>query len=138
MEGRITPDNITQLKPGQVFVFGSNEVGVHGAGAARLANERFGAVRGIGWGLQGQSFAIPTKNAMIRTLIIPVIDNYVWKFLAFARSKPELTFLVTEVGCGLAGYKPCDIAPMFEGAKSLSNVHLPRKFWDVLNDKATR
>lgn len=96
-----------------IFVFGSNEAGVHGAGAARLALERYGAQYGKGFGLHGVSFAIPTKDRAIKTLPLVQIDLYVQKFKELAESKSDLHFQVTQIGCGLAGYKPRDIAPMF-------------------------
>ena len=96
-----------------IFVFGSNEAGVHGAGAARLAQQRYGAVYGKGFGLHGVSFAIPTKNRVIRTLPLVHIDLYVQQFKKLAASKPDLHFQVTQIGCGLAGYTARDIAPMF-------------------------
>lgn len=99
-----------------IFVFGSNEAGVHGAGAARLALERYGARYGKGFGLHGISFAIPTKDRNIRTLPLVHIDPYVQQFMRLAKSKPDLQFQVTQIGCGLAGYKAKDIAPMFKGA----------------------
>lgn len=126
---RVTPDNITSLQPGEVFVFGSNESGIHGAGAALLATNEFGAKLGQGFGFSVQSFAIPTTNWQIRTLDKERIDFYVDRFIEYAELHPELTFYVTEIGCGLAGYEPKDIAPMFYWAKQLKNVYLPARFW---------
>ena len=127
---RVTPGNIVALEPGQIFVFGSNEAGLHLGGAARTARERFGAVFGQGVGLQGQSYAIPTMN-----LPLPVINGYVQDFIQFADRHPELTFLVTRVGCGIAGFRDEDIAPLFAPARNLPNIHLPAEFWKVLTDK---
>ena len=110
-----------------IFVFGSNEAGIHGAGAARQALDEFGAIYGQGVGLQGNSYAIPTKDAHIRTLPLHVIDEYVREFLRFARSRPDLSFAVTAIGCGLAGYSPDQIRPMFEGATE--NVFLSGKLF---------
>lgn len=99
-----------------VFVFGSNEAGIHGAGAALFAYNKRGARYGMGYGHSGDSFAIPTKNEDIRTLPLDMINAYVCGFLAYATGKRKLKFMVTRIGCGLAGYKDEDIAPMFVGA----------------------
>src|SRR5690606_10664572 len=112
-----TPENIETLKENEVFVFGSNLSGVHGAGAARLAIEKFGAITGVGYGLQGQSFAIPTKDFQIRTLRLPTIDMFIKLFLFETHFKyPNLKFVVTKIGCGLAGHSPENIAPFFKEA----------------------
>jgi hypothetical protein len=126
----ISPDNITELKDNEVFVFGSNEAGIHGAGAAKLAREKFGAEGGNGFGLQGKSYAIPTKDYNIITLDLIEIKDYVNSFLLFAKERMDLIFLVTEIGCGLAGYHPRDIAPLFKNASE--NVFLPKRFVDIL------
>ena len=122
---------VQNLEENQIFVFGSNEVGRHGAGAAKTAL-RWGAKRGQGIGLQGQTYGIPTKDSSIKTLGLGKIRKYVTEFIEFAQSKHELTFLVTEIGCGLACYKPEDIAPMFEKAINIVNIHLPESFWKIL------
>ena len=127
---RVTPDNIESLRPDEVFVFGSNLQGQHMGGAARLAYERFGAIWGQGEGLQGQSYALPTMN-----LPLEEIARYVEKFIWFADSHPELTFLVTRVGCGIAGFRDEQIAPLFAEAFSLRNVFLPASFWKILSYK---
>lgn len=124
---RTTPDRITELRPGEIFVFGSNLAGMHGGGAARLASLKFGAVWGQGVGLQGQSYAIPTMQGGVET-----IRPYVDEFIGFARQHPRMTFLVTEIGCGIAGFTPAEIAPLFEAARRVENIHLPARFWDVL------
>ena len=120
---RITPDFITSLKPGEIFVFGSNLAGIHAGGAARMAYEKFGAEWGNGAGLQGQSYAIPTMQGGIET-----IKPYVDEFIKFAREHKELHFFVTPIGCGIAGFEPEDIAPLFAEAKELDNVSLPEAF----------
>jgi hypothetical protein len=126
---RITPNNITKLKPNEIFVFGSNESGIHGAGAAKLAREQFGAILGKGYGLQGQSYAIPTKGPYAQYVLnLDKIQTFVNKFIEFSKTRPDLIFLVTEIGCGLAGYKPKDIAPLFKDAQELENIYLPEKF----------
>ena len=126
-KNRISPDLITQLKEGEVFVFGSNAHGLHFGGAARVAVNRFGALMGQGEGLQGQSYAIPTMEGP------ESMKQAVERFCAFAQEHPELTFLVTAIGCGIAGYTPQDVAPLFQEAARLDNVCLPASFWAVLD-----
>lgn len=126
-QGRITPEKVFSLQPDQIFVFGSNLHGIHAGGPARTARFLFGAVMGQGVGMQGQSYAIPTMQGGVDT-----IRPYVNEFLQFARQHPEYTFLVTPIGCGLAGFEPEDIAPLFRKAVSQPNIHLPRSFWTVL------
>lgn len=126
---RFTPNNISHLEDNEVFVFGSNEAGIHGAGAAKLALQ-WGAKMGQGVGLHGQTYAIPTKDHNIRTLDLVSIADYVADFLDFADLHPESTFLVTQIGCGLAGYTPEDIAPLFETYPL--NVVLPKNFVDII------
>jgi hypothetical protein len=106
-----------------IFVFGSNLAGVHGAGAAKFAYDNHGAIWGQGVGLQGTSYGIPTKDSEIQTLPIVEIKRYVDQFLGFAKRHQELAFNVTRIGCGLAGYKDKDIAPLFAGAPT--NCYLP-------------
>ncbi len=106
-----------------VFVFGSNLAGIHGAGAAKFAFENHGAIYRQGIGMQGNSYGIPTKDHSIRTLPLDLIKPFVLDFIEFARNHPELTFNVTRIGCGLAGYKDSDMGPMFIGAPS--NCLLP-------------
>lgn len=127
MKTRITPDFITDLKENEIFVFGSNLEGEHGGGAARIAHEKFGAIWGQGTGLQGQSYGIPTMHGGVEE-----IEPYVTEFIDFAIAHPNLIFLVTRVGCGIAGFHDNDIAPLFDGAKNVSNISLPESFWSVL------
>lgn len=101
-----------------VFVFGSNDAGIHGAGAAQFAYKNKGARFGKSYGHHGDSFAIPTKDEDIRTLPLPRIADYVYGFLAYAAGHRKLKFQVTRIGCGLAGYKNEDIAPLFKNAPS--------------------
>ena len=117
---------ITELQPREVFVFGSNLAGVHGAGAARQALKQFGARWGVGEGPTGRCYALPTKNADIQTRTLAEIQGSVTTFLRYARDHSNERFLVTAIGCGLAGYGPRDIAPMFAGATG--NVVLPEVF----------
>ena len=126
-QNRVTPDHINTLGPNEIFVFGSNLAGRHAGGAARLAVDCFGAIMGQGVGLQGQSYAIPTMQGGVNT-----IQPYVDEFLRFADCHPEMTFLVTRIGCGIAGFTPAEIAPLFAAATSLPNVHLPLDFWKEL------
>jgi hypothetical protein len=122
--------------PAVVFVFGSNRAGRHGKGAALYARQHHGAIYGQGEGLQGQSYAIPTKDADLRSLPLPQIRQHVATFLRFAKSRPDLTFQVTAIGCGLAGYKPADIAPMFLDAPM--NCVLPEEFWAIWREAGWR
>ena len=126
---RITPDHITQLAEGEIFVFGSNLGGRHGGGAARAAMERFGAIWGQGVGLQGQSYAIPTMQGGVET-----IKPYVDEFIAFAKEHPQMHFLVTRIGCGIASFTDAEIAPLFEDAIPVSNISLPEEFWEELSE----
>lgn len=120
---RFTPEHIAVLEDGEIFVFGSNLAGAHGGGAARAARIHFGAVMGQGIGLQGQSYAIPTMQGGPET-IKPYVDD----FILFAKQHPELTFLVTPIGCGIAGFHARDIAPLFASAIDVENIILPRQF----------
>ena len=118
-----TPDLISELKADEVFVFGSNLEGIHGGGAAFAAWKKFGAVMGCGVGLRGQSYAIPTMQGGVET-----IAPYVTSFISFAKEHPELFFYVTRIGCGIAGFRDKEIAPLFSEAVSLENVCLPESF----------
>ena len=122
-----TPDMISELKADEVFVFGSNLEGMHGGGAAFAAWKKFGAVMGCGVGLRGQSYAIPTMQGGVET-IKPYVDD----FIAFASQHPELFFYVTRIGCGIAGFRDKEIAPLFSEAVGLANVCLPESFVKVL------
>lgn len=106
-----------------IFVFGSNLAGRHGAGAALFAKNHRGAVSGLGIGPQGNAYAIPTKDQNLMVLSIHRIREYVMGFIIYAEKHPELEFEVTRIGCGLAGYKDSDIAPLFKGAPR--NCQLP-------------
>ena len=121
-----TPERITELKENEVFVFGSNLSGSHGGGAAWIAYQKFGAIWGQGEGLQGQSYAIPTMEGMQN------MNEAIKRFISFATQHPELRFLVTQIGCGIAGYSASQIAPMFKECIPLENVALPSDFWKSL------
>ena len=124
---RVTPEYITTLKPNEIFVFGSNLAGMHGGGAAYAAFKLFGAVMGCGVGLRGQSYAIPTMQGGVET-IKPYVDD----FIAFAKEHPELFFFVTRIGCGIAGFRDKEMAPLFAEALGLENVCLPESFVKIL------
>ena len=121
---RLTPAKIDKLDPNEIFVFGSNAQGHHMGGAARAAMDKFGAVWGQGDGLQGQSYAISTMEGLVAT------SRNVTNFIEFAEKHPELKFYVTPIGCGIAGYTPLQIAPLFRRAVVLENCYLPRIFWE--------
>ncbi|MBQ3957769.1 MAG: hypothetical protein II681_02825 [Bacteroidaceae bacterium] len=123
----MTPDNVSLLGEHEIFVFGSNIHGSHGGGAARYAMQRFGAVWGQGEGLQGRSYAIPTMEGL------QSMTEAVGRFIHFATSHPELHFLVTRIGCGIAGYRDRDVAPLFRQCIELQNVSLPARFWKELD-----
>ena len=124
---RYTPDRISELKENEIFVFGSNLEGSHDGGAAKLAYNRFGAVWGLGTGIQGRSYAIPTMQGGVET-----IRPFVAAFIQFAKQNTTLTFLVTRIGCGIAGFRDEEIAPLFEDALDLENVILPKEFVENL------
>lgn len=124
---RTTPKEITVLRENEIFVFGSNLAGMHGGGAAYVALKKFGAKLGQGVGLQGQSYAIPTMQGGVET-----IAPYVEEFITFARQNPDSRFLVSRIGCGVAGFDAEDIAPLFTKAIHEPNIYLPRDFWEVL------
>ena len=128
---RITPSYITSLEPNEVFVFGSNVYGIHDGGASECASKWFGAIEGQAEGPQGNSYAIPTDGVSLDE-----IKYAVDIFTDFAIAFPELTFLVTEIGCGTAGYHPSEIAPLFKDAVRIKNICLPKIFWDYLNTKS--
>lgn len=130
---KFAPDNITSLKPNQIFVFGSNEAGVHGAGAAKLAHKKFGAIWGVGFGMTGQTYAIPTKDLQIRTLSLDKIEYYITLFITEAMEYPDFDFLVTKIGCGLAGYSEAQIANLFAGKFIPQNIKLPESFNNIIN-----
>ena len=126
-EKRISADFINYLKENEIFVFGSNLDGMHGGGAARAAYNKFGAIWGQGVGLQGQSYGIPTMHGGV-----DVIKPYVDEFIDFAKSHPELKFLVTRIGCGIAGFRDEEMAPLFKNAIEIENIYLPKSFYYIL------
>lgn len=130
---RISPKWIDKLEEDEIFVFGSNLEGLHSGGAAAIAR-KWGAIWGQGVGLQGQTYAIPTMQGGVET-----IKPYVDEFLSFAKSKPNLKFLVTEIGCGIAGFTVEQIAPLFKNVldENIENVYLPNSFYEVLTNEKT-
>ena len=124
---RITPSWVIQLDRNQIFVFGSNTRGIHDGGASFTAVQYFGAIVGQPEGPQGQSYAIPTDGASLSD-----IQASVNNLIVYAKAHPHLTFLVTEIGCGTAGYHPMEIGPMFMDAVSVPNIYLPKLFWKHL------
>lgn len=130
MDIRVTPDYISDLLENEIFVFGSNLEGLHGGGAARTAHEKFGAIWGQGTGLQGQSYGIPTMHGGTEE-----IRPYVEEFIDFAISHPHLLFLVTRVGCGIAGFHDSEIAPLFTRALEVPNICLPESFRKILRQQ---
>jgi hypothetical protein len=130
---RTTPERIEVLKPNEIFVFGSNLGGFHNGGAAKIAMEKFGAIYGKSFGFQRQqSFAIPTMDSEFNPLPLDEIQSYVNLFITYVKGWTKYHFLVTPIGCGIAGYKPEEIAPMFSPCLKLKNISLPKSFWEVL------
>ena len=122
-----TPERITELGKNEIFVFGSNIHGMHGGGAARIANEYFGAEWGVGEGLTGQCYALPTMEGGV-----DYIGEKVQNFIKCAKAHPELRFYVTKVACGIAGFRTDEIGPLFADAIDLDNVILPKEFVDAI------
>lgn len=124
---RITPGFVASLAKNEIFVFGSNLLGSHGGGAARCAYEKFGAVWGVGVGLQGQSYAIPTMHGGVEE-----IKPYVEEFIEYARLHTEYDFLLTRIGCGIAGFRDEEMAPLFRKCVDLPNVSIPEEWVPIL------
>ena len=125
-ESRLTPDNITRLATNEIFVFGSNSLGHHAGGAAKVAFEKFGAVWGQGHGMQGMTYAIDSMSGN------EAIKKDIADFIAYAKQHTDKIFFVTPIGCGIAGKHPSEVAPMFKECAQLKNVCLPACFWDVI------
>ena len=123
----IASDRIDALENDEIFVFGSNLAGHHMGGAARAAHMKFGAEWGIGVGLTGQAYAIPTMQGGVET-----IKPYVNQFIEYAKNRPNMKFLVTRIGCGIAGFKDEEIAPLFKKAIAIGNIYLPKAFYNIL------
>jgi len=129
---RISAPVIKTLAADEIFVLGSHEAGKHFGGAAKQAFSFHRANMGQGVGLQGKSYAIPTLDGDFRKLSLEAIGAYVSDFITFAASRPELKFLVTEIGCGIAGFEVNEIAPLFKDSIALENVWLPARFVELL------
>lgn len=125
---KFTPENISTLSSDEVFVFGSNLAGNHAGGAARMAKLKFGAILGQGVGLQGKSYAIPTMQGGVET-IVPYVDD----FIKYAEQNQDAFFYVTRIGCGIAGFKDEEMALLFQKAVNLNNVCMPESFVRILN-----
>lgn len=115
MNNRITPYNITELKENEIFVFGSNSNGVHNGNAAATVM-KFGAIMGQAVGIQGQTYALPSKH-------IENLKKHIDDFLLYAEQHPEYIFLVTEIGCGISKHSPFEIAPLFKEAVHIKNIN---------------
>lgn len=130
---KFTPENITELKENEIFVFGSNLAGKNGAGAALLASKKFGAEYGVGEGLTGNCYAFPTKDKNIKTLPLSEIEKVINRFYLCVAANPDYKFLLTKVGCGLANYSPKEIAPLFAQFKYIPpNIIFPKEFYEII------
>ena len=127
MARRIILKEITELSMCEVFVFGSNLEGKHYGGAARTAYEKFGAEWGVGTGPTGKSYAIPTMHGGVKD-----IKPYVDEFIEYARNHPNNRFLLTRIGCGIAGFKDRQIAPLFKEAWKLPNINFPKEWYPIV------
>lgn len=134
-DNRIALDPILELNSNEIFVFGSNLRGDHGGGAARYAKDNFGAKQGDAVGRTGKCWAIPTLGIHHEKLSLGYIEKHVTDLLIYAVLKPEMDIMVSAIGCGIAGFTPEEIAPMFRDAVKLPNVKLPLIFWKVLLNK---
>lgn len=126
---KYTPNKIASLEDNEIFVFGSNLNGLHGGGAARIAYQKFGAQWGKGVGMQGKSYGIPTMHGGVE-----VIKPYIDEFIEFASQHKEYTFLVTRIGCGIAGFSPNEIAPLFAKSIEIENILLPEDFVQMIEE----
>lgn len=135
VENRFTPEPLTSIPRGFMFVFGSNESGAHGAGAAAFAYDNCGAWYGQGVGPMNQCYAIPTKDWNVKTLPLDVVAMYISRFNAFTKMerKGAPKFYVTKIGCGLAGFKAEQIAPLFKDIRHQENVWLPEEFVKIID-----
>ena len=124
---RVTPSWIDEMEENEIFVFGSNTRGIHDGGASFTTVQYFGAIVGQPEGIKGQSYAIPTDGPTLEE-----IGAAVKRFITFAKAHPNLTFLVTEIGCGTAGHHPMDICPLFKDAVKIANIYLPKQFWKYI------
>lgn len=126
-----TPEQITELKENEIFVFGSNMNGNHAGGAAKTAVDKFGAIEGQAIGLQGQSYGLPTLSKKMQKLALSIIKKHLSDLNAFAQQNNNLTFYVTKIGCGIAGYDIKDIAELFHSIEWNGNIILPLEFLKI-------
>ncbi len=131
-DSRVTPEAIDRLAANEVFVFGSNGKGLHYGGAARYAMDHFGAIMGQGNGLQGKSYAINSMSGL------ETMAKGVKEFCEFAKAHPEKRFLVTPIGCGIAGYSEREVAPLFAICRDADNICLPASFWNVIGEPSAK
>lgn len=130
-----TPENIESLKENEIFVFGSNLAGLHIGGAAYVAYTKFGAIYGQGTGMQGQSYAIPTLNKYFIRLLPHVIRKHLSRLFKFANTNHHLTFYITKIGCGIAGFTLEEISNIFKSFKKIPcNIILPKEFVDIIKN----
>ena len=130
-----TPENIEQLQENEVFVFGSNENGNHAGGAARVAVEKFGAVMGQAEGMQGQSYAIPTLDKEMKQVSEEALREYIERFRKYADEHKELTFYMTKIGCGIAGFDVEYMAKVMKSFDFSFNVVMPKEFYKIITYK---
>lgn len=129
---QVTPEKVYSLKENEIFVFGSNLLGIHKRGAAKDALDNYGAILGQGEGLQGQSYALPTKNTPTEFMPYENLKQYIDRLHLTIKQNPNLHFLITKVGCNLAGFTVWEIAPLFKDFIFLNNCSLPRDFLDFI------
>lgn len=128
---KLTPELINELKDNEIFVFGSNTKGLHAGGAAYYASKLFGAEWGVSEGITGRAYAIPTCTPAIEKVSVQDLKLSVDRFIQYATENNNFNFLVTPIGCGIAGWSAEEVAPMFESAATLPNVSLPEIFWNI-------
>lgn len=134
-KNRVAEQIVTTLKEDEIFVFGSNLMGAHGGGAAFFAQKHFGAKTGVAVGHTGDCYALPTLSKTYEKLELEYIQSQVNDLIKHAFIRPRKTYVVTEIGCGIAGFSPEDIAPMFKNAIGVENIKLPERFWTILLNK---
>lgn len=136
---RVTPEKLTDIGREDNILIGTNEAGIHGAGIARYAYDHWGASLGQGFGPMGNCFGLPTKDWEIQSLPLDVINNYVERYIDWTQLLRNYKWknYVTQVGCGLAGFTPEEIAPMFAKCIKYNNIWLPQSFIDVINNPSS-
>lgn len=135
MKGKLTIAEITNLKSHEIFVFGSNMQGEHVGGAAKIAYEKFGADWGLEEGESGQTYAIPTVDfTSDDRMELEDIKVFVQRFIEHVKVNQNKKYIVTAIGCGIAGFEYSEIAPMFSECLFIGNVSLPKEFWDNIKN----